>query len=78
MAVKSYCLITATAKESKNVLERLRASGIVQSAEAVTGPYDIIAIIGAEDMDALGQLITREIHSIEGVDRTLTCVVMSL
>jgi DNA-binding Lrp family transcriptional regulator len=78
MAVKGYVLITATAKEAKQILETLQASRIVQSAEAVTGPYDIIATVEAEDVDSLGRLITREIQHIPGVERTLTCLVMQI
>lgn len=78
MTVTAYVLITVTAKEVKNALEKLRASQMVQSAQAITGPYDIIATVEAEDMDILGRKITQEVQSIEGVDRTLTCVVMNL
>ncbi len=78
MAVKAYVLINSSAAATRAALEKLRSSQRVQSADAVTGPYDIIAIVEAEDMDALGQVITREIHTIEGVERTLACVMMNI
>ncbi len=78
MAVKGYVLINTTAKGAKHVLDALQYSRAVESAEAVTGPYDIIAIVQAENVDALGRVIAREIQNITGVEKTLTCVVMHI
>ena len=78
MALTAYVLVTTTAKEVQSTLDRLRSSNNVRSADAVTGPYDIIATVQAENMDALGGLVTKEIHNIEGVERTLTCIVLDL
>jgi DNA-binding Lrp family transcriptional regulator len=71
-------LISTTAKEAKTALQKLRDAKTIRSAEAITGPYDIVAVVEAEDVDALGRLVTQEIHSIEGVERTLSCIVMKL
>jgi DNA-binding Lrp family transcriptional regulator len=73
MAVTAYVLITTANKEAKHVLDQLRAAHIVREAYAVTGPYDIIATVAAEDMDALGPLITQQVQGIDGIERTLTC-----
>lgn len=78
MPAKGYVFITVTARETKNALKKLRASKIVQVAEGVTGPYDIIATVEAPDTDILGQMVTEEIQSIEGVERTMTCIVLKL
>ncbi len=78
MAVKGYVLINTTAKGAKHVLGALQYARAVESAEAVTGPYDIIAIVQAEDVDALGRVIAREIQNIAGVEKTLTCIVMHI
>lgn len=78
MATKGYVFITVAAKETKNALKKLRALNSVQSAEGVTGPYDIIATVEAPDTDILGQMVTEEIQNIEGIERTLTCIVMKL
>lgn len=76
--VKAHVLITAEAKKVKNAAEKLRASNVVQNADIVTGPYDIIATLEAEDVNALGKLITREILSLDGIERTITCIVVSV
>ena len=46
----------------------------IQSAGVVTGPYDVIAVIDAEDMRAVGSLIEQKIHTLSGVIRTVTCI----
>lgn len=74
--VKAYIFITTDIKRLKKTLEQLRALKI--SVEAITGPYDLIAIVETESIDSLGQLVAQEILSIEGVDRTLTCMVLKL
>jgi len=40
----------------------------------VSGPYDFIAEIEVEDVDELGNLITKVVHPIKGIDRTVTCI----
>jgi uncharacterized protein with GYD domain len=50
----------------------------VISAEAVTGPYDVIVLVEAKDIDAVWQLVLTAIQSIEGIVRTMTCPVVNL
>ena len=40
----------------------------------VTGPDDIIAVIGGADMSVVGNIVTEKIHTVPGVVRTVTCV----
>jgi DNA-binding Lrp family transcriptional regulator len=48
----------------------------VLEAEAVTGPYDVIARAEANSLDQLGKLVIQRIQSVAGVSRTLTCPVL--
>ena len=50
----------------------------VISVDAVTGPYDVIALLESEDLDTLGQAITDGIQRVDGVQRTNTCLVVKL
>ena len=45
-------------------------------AEDITGPYDIIAKIQAPGLDQLGRLVVSRIQVVDGVTRTLTCMVI--
>ena len=44
------------------------------SSDVVTGPYDLIAQIESDDLDALARYVSNGIQGIEGVQRTVTCV----
>lgn len=46
------------------------------SAEAVTGPYDVIARAEAVSVDALWKLVVSRIQLVDGV--TLTCPIVHL
>ena len=51
-----------------------RLSGILV-ADPVTGPYDVVLRAQAADLDELGRLIAQDVQSVEGITRTLTCVI---
>jgi hypothetical protein len=44
----------------------------------VTGPYDVIVRACAADINELGRMVVSRIQAIDGIDRTLTCPVVSL
>jgi len=46
----------------------------VKSVDPVTGPYDVIAIIEAESLNDIGDLVTGKIHPVPGISRTVTCL----
>lgn len=50
----------------------------VVSVDAVTGPFDVIALLESDDLDKLGRAITDGIQQVEGVQRTTTCLVVRL
>ncbi|MBE3603030.1 Lrp/AsnC ligand binding domain-containing protein [bacterium] len=75
MAVKAFILIDTSPGKARDVAEKLRQAPEVSAAHAVTGPHDIVAIIEAPDVSALGELIVQRIQSVAGVNRTLTSIV---
>jgi DNA-binding Lrp family transcriptional regulator len=80
--VKAYVLIETSAGKTKSVktgLSRLKGStaGVV-NLDAVTGPYDFIAVIEGSTLDHLGRLVTDGIGAIDGVTRTTTCVAVTV
>ena len=70
-------MIETTAGKSRDVIKALRSVSAVETVDAVTGPYDIIAIVTAPDLNVIGDLIPSRIHTINGVARTLTCFVLN-
>ncbi len=45
----------------------------VESADTVTGPYDVIKAIEVADIDAVGTVV-KQIHSVAGISKTTTCI----
>ncbi|MBA3430745.1 MAG: Lrp/AsnC ligand binding domain-containing protein [Actinobacteria bacterium] len=75
--VKAYILIQ-TAVNAAEVAPALRRVEGVESADDVSGPYDVIVRAVASSMDDLGQLVVSRIQIVEGISRTLTCPVVTL
>jgi len=74
MPTKAYILIETAVGKSRDVTEALRSLTGIENVDAVTGPYDIIAIVAAPDLNAVGDLVTSQIHTINGIVRTVTCL----
>ena len=74
MATRAYILIETAVGKSRTVSSELRDLDGVETVDSVTGPYDIIAVISAEDLNGVGDLVTSRIHTIEGILRTVTCL----
>ena len=76
MAAKAYILIETSVGKTREVANSLKNVGEINSVDMVTGPYDVIAVIEATDINAMGNLVTDKIHTLSGVVRTVTCVVV--
>jgi DNA-binding Lrp family transcriptional regulator len=72
----AYVLIQTDVGVIGNVAGEIAEIKGVRAAEAVTGPYDVIARAEANSLDELGQMVIRRIQSVAGVVRTLTCPVL--
>jgi DNA-binding Lrp family transcriptional regulator len=75
--IRAYILIQA-AVNAAHVAGEVRAIEGVDSADDVSGPYDVIVEASAPDMDSLGKLVVDRIHAVGGITRTLTCPVVQL
>ncbi len=74
MAATAFVLIETAVGRTKEVVNILSKMKGVKSVNTVTGPYDVIALIEAENLNDIGDLITGKIHDIEGISRTVTCL----
>ena len=74
MATKAYILIETTVGKSREVTDELHSLPGVETVDPVTGPYDIIAVVSAPDLNAVGDLVTSQIHTTNGIVRTVTCL----
>lgn len=74
MAAKAFILIETSVGKTKDVVNTLQNLKGVKSVDTVTGPYDIIAIIEADSLNDVGEIVTGKIHPINGISRTVTCL----
>ena len=74
MATKAYILIETAVGKTKDVTTSLNSLDDIVNVVAVTGPYDIIAIVNSTDLTTVGDLVTSDIHTITGIVRTVTCL----
>ena len=80
--IRGYVLIETGVETTQAVGDAVRhirsAFGKILAVDTVTGPYDVIVQVEAEDLDRLGKAITSEIATVPGVQRTTTCLSVNL
>ncbi len=77
MSTKAYILIETAVGKTREVARMLKEVDGMESVDVVTGPYDIIAIMNAKDINSIGDLVTGKVHVIQGISRTVTCVAVA-
>jgi DNA-binding Lrp family transcriptional regulator len=80
--MKAYVLIETAPGKTKSVQQALgrlkHGPSTMVHLDAITGPYDFIAVVEGPSLDAIGRLVTDEMGAISGVTRTTTCVAVSI
>lgn len=76
--VEAFVLIQTEQGKMAQVAEEVQEIEGVDDAVVVAGPYDVIAHVSADEIDAIGKLIVSEVQTVPGVTRTLTCPVVRL
>ena len=74
MAASAFVLIETAVGRSKEVVNTISKIKGVKLVNTGTGPYDIIALMEADNLNDIGDLITGNIHDIDGISRTVTCL----
>lgn len=76
--VQAYVLIQTEVGKAALVAEEVRSIPGVDTADDVTGPYDVIVKASSDDVDSLGKLVVARVQAVDGITRTLTCPVVNL
>lgn len=74
--VRAYVLITANAGRALQVVDGLRGSPGVVQVDAITGEFDVVAQVQADDVAGIGRLVVEKVQSAEGVFKTITCLAL--
>lgn len=72
--MKAYILIHIRTGEIRQVVRHLHQVEGVVEANMTFGPYDAVAVVEAEDVKSIGNIMASEIQPIPGVLDTLTCL----
>lgn len=76
MTAKAYVLIETAVGRTREVVAALGELEGIGSVDMVTGPYDIITVIEKDRLADIGDLVTGKIHTVSGISRTVTCLVV--
>ena len=78
MAARAYVLIETAVGKTKDVVRALSKLKGMKEVNAVTGPYDVIAMVEGSDLTSVGDLVTNHIHPVNGIERTVTCLAIDV
>jgi len=76
MVSRAYVVLEAQAGKTEEALHKVKQIEGVKNVSLVTGPYDLIIYLEAEDLKVLGKTVSEKIQIIPGVTKTITCVVI--
>ena len=74
--MRAYMFINALQGQSLAVTKAIREVPGVNAADAITGDYDIVASIAAQDLAEL-RAVLAGVQEIAGVLKTTTCMVLA-
>lgn len=74
MAVKAFVLIEARAGMTGEVVAAIRGLKGVASVDSVSGPYDAVAVLTADTLGEIDELIIGAIQQVAGIFRAITCI----
>ena len=74
--LSAYVLIETEVGKVAHVAQAITKLDGVQLVEDLAGPYDVIANVQAPSLDELGRLVASQIQVLDGLTRTLTCIVL--
>jgi hypothetical protein len=71
--VEAFMLIQTEVGRAEVIAKQLAGLPGVLTAEYVTGPYDVVARVGAQSLDELQAGVVASVQQVGGITRTLTC-----
>jgi DNA-binding Lrp family transcriptional regulator len=78
MSSKAYVFIEGAAGSIPSIQKRISGLAGVRLCHAVTGQFDLVALVEGSDDEALSKISFSQIQMIDGVIRTVTCNVIEM
>jgi DNA-binding Lrp family transcriptional regulator len=76
--VQAYILVQTEVGKARDVAAAISEIDGIVRVDPVTGPYDVIVLSEARNVDELGKMIVSQVQLVSGITRTLTCSVVHL
>jgi DNA-binding Lrp family transcriptional regulator len=73
MRAKAFVLINLAAGVAGEVYSTLSKMQHVEIVHAVSGPYDMIAVVDGSTFNEIGRFVIEKVQTIPGVQNTITC-----
>ncbi|MBM3934651.1 MAG: Lrp/AsnC family transcriptional regulator [SAR202 cluster bacterium] len=74
--IRAYVLIEVSPGHSRAIVAALKGRQGVPEVSRVTGQFDIIAVLEADSVDGVSNIVNDVVHTMEGVVRTTTCIAL--
>jgi DNA-binding Lrp family transcriptional regulator len=72
---RAYVLINVKAQHRvKETLDELRKKKGVKSADAIFGPYDVIAVIEGQNLEDLSNTVIHDLYDLGHIENSTTCI----
>jgi len=75
--MRAYVLINTLPGRALDVVSKIRGVPGVVEADPITGDYDVIASLEAPNFAVLGSAVVDKVQKLDGVRRTVTCLVLT-
>jgi DNA-binding Lrp family transcriptional regulator len=75
MAVSAYIFVEASTGNARGVSATITHITGVMRCNTITGPYDVIALVEADDLRQLSDVVVSQIQATPGVLRTMTNII---
>ncbi len=72
--MRAFVLVRCDVDSVLSAVDRIGEIENVVRVDAVTGKYDAVAEIEVGGTDEIRELVAGEIHAVDGVDETATCI----
>jgi DNA-binding Lrp family transcriptional regulator len=74
--VSAFILIEVTGDHTRSAYKTIQRMAGVKACYMVSGGYDILVQVEADNLEALSDLLLSQIRSVDGVTKTTTCMVL--
>ncbi len=77
MKTRAYILIETSVGSTAKVAQELKQVEQMVAVDMVTGPFDIIAVVEADNLMDIGGIVSTQMHKVNGIVKTITSLAVT-